>query len=422
MSAREWLFTLEAVGIKLGLSQITTLLDRLGRPERAFRTITVAGTNGKGSVTALIDAGLRAAGVRTGRYTSPHLCAIEERIVINGLAVTPARFDALAERIRDAAGALADPPSFFEATTALALLAFREAGVETAVLEVGLGGRLDATNAVDAGVAVITTIDFDHQEYLGHTLPAIAAEKAGIIKPGALVVAAPQPAEAARVLADTATRQQATLLWSDEGVRVDATVDARGSLLRLTTPVRDYGAVHLALPGRHQIGNAVVAVRALEALSARGWPAVPATAIREALATVVWPARLEWLQYHGVDVLIDGAHNPAGARALASFLQEVGMAPVTCVVGVMRDKAVRDMLEALAPVTARWIATTAPSPRALAAEPLAEACRAAAAGRDVSAVPDPIAALDRACAAGGPVVVAGSLYLAGHLRGHVILC
>ena len=163
MHARSWLFSLETIGIKLGLSQITRLLDELGRPERAYRTVTVAGTNGKGSVTAMIERGLRAAGHRTGRYTSPHLVGIEERIVIDGVPIAADTFDALAERVRQAAATLDAPPSFFEATTALALLAFREAGVTIAVLEVGLGGRLDATNVVDSSVVAITYTELDHQ-------------------------------------------------------------------------------------------------------------------------------------------------------------------------------------------------------------------------------------------------------------------
>ena len=170
MHARNWLFSLEAIGIKLGLSQITRLLDGLGHPELSYRSVTVAGTNGKGSVTAMIERGLRAAGHRTGRYTSPHLVHIEERIVIDGQPIPHEVFDDFAERVRTAATGLDAPPSFFEATTALALLAFREAGVTTAVLEVGLGGRLDATNVVDASTVAITSIALDHQEYLGNTL------------------------------------------------------------------------------------------------------------------------------------------------------------------------------------------------------------------------------------------------------------
>lgn len=416
MHVRDWLFSLETIGIKLGLSQITRLLEALGHPESAFRAITVAGTNGKGSVTAMVERGLRAAGYATGRYTSPHLVRIEERMAINGTPVDAEAFTRCAEQVREAAAQLDAPPSFFEATTALALVAFRDAGVHTAVLEVGLGGRLDATNAVDATVAVITAIDYDHQEYLGDTLPAIAGEKAGIIKPGARVIVADNPPEVMAVIAEAAHRVGATLVQATAGVRVAAEAGPQGSLLQVHTPVRDYAGLPLRLAGRHQIGNGVVAVRVLETLASAGWPAVDAAAIAAALADVDWPARLEWRAWRGHPVLIDGAHNPAGAAALASFLQEMIGRPVPVVVGVMRDKAVDAIVSTLAPCASVFVATAAVSPRALPANQLAAVCRAASAGRPVLAVGDPMAAIDRAVTYGSPVVVAGSLYLAGHIR------
>nr|MBP8274427.1 bifunctional folylpolyglutamate synthase/dihydrofolate synthase [Acidobacteriota bacterium] len=188
MTAREYLFSLEQIGIKLGLEQIRLLLLALDCPDLAFPSIIVAGTNGKGSVTAMIERGLREAGHRTGRYISPHLVAIEERVAIDGVPIAEATFDRLAARVRQASASLPFPPSFFEATTALALEAFRDARVDVAVLEVGLGGRLDATNAVSPVMAVITAIDLDHQQYLGNSIEEIAYEKAGIIKPGVSTV------------------------------------------------------------------------------------------------------------------------------------------------------------------------------------------------------------------------------------------
>lgn len=416
-AAREWVFSLEAIGIKLGLSQITTLLAALGHPERRFRSVTVAGTNGKGSTTAMIERGLRAAGLTTGRYTSPHLVHIEERITINGSPITAAHFDAYAAQVRAAADhVLPHPPSFFEATTAMALIAFAEAGVDTAVLEVGLGGRLDATNVVDAAVAVITPVDFDHQLYLGNTLQAIAGEKAGIIKPGALVCVGPQPDVARDVIAARAAGQGATVVWSNEAATIEASVDARGSDLHLTTPVRRYPRLRVGLAGRHQIDNAVLAVLVLESLPAAGWPEMPVNAIATALADVEWPARLEWRSTPDGDVLIDGAHNPAGARALASFVHEAIGHPVPLVVGVMADKAVDDVVAALAPVAAAWVVTSPASPRALSPAALAAVCRRHSTA-PVLEVADVRAAL---AAAGhlrpGPIVVAGSLYLAGELR------
>lgn len=420
MHVRDWLFSLETIGIKLGLSQISRLLEALGHPEGTYRAITVAGTNGKGSVTAMIERGLRAAGYATGRYTSPHLVHIEERIAVNGTPITADAFTHCAERVREAAGRLEAPPSFFEATTALALLAFRDAGVHTAVLEVGLGGRLDATNAVHAEVAVITAIDYDHQEYLGTTLPAIAREKAGIIKAGARVIVAGNPPEVMAVIEEAAHRTGATLVEAVADVRVEADAAPHGSTLRMRTPVRAYPGVHLRLPGRHQIANAVVAVRALETLEAAGWPSVGPAAIATALRDVEWPARLEWGLWHGRPVLIDGAHNPAGAAALASFLEEMVGHPVPVVVGVMRDKAADAIITALAPRAAVFVTTAAPSPRAMPAGQLAAICRAVAGARPVQAVDDPLAAVEAAAAQGTPVVIAGSLYLAGHIRAALI--
>lgn len=411
MHVRDWLFSLEAIGIKLGLSQIQRLLDALGHPERAYPSITIAGTNGKGSVTAIVERGLRAAGRRTGRYTSPHLIDIEERIAIDGRAITSDTFDRLAAEVQAAAAVLEAPPSFFEATTALALLAFREAGVDIAVLEVGLGGRLDATNAVDASLVAITAIALDHQEYLGHSLTAIAGEKAGVIKPGATVVMAPNAPEVEAVIRAYAATQNATVVAALHDVSSDATVGTRGSLVTLTTPARAYGECRLSLSGRHQITNAIVAVRTLEAV-----PEVSEAAIGTALADVEWPARLEWLQSGTTDVLLDGAHNPAGAEALAAFVTEMIDHPVALVIGVMGDKAVEGIVAALAPVASHIVATAAPSPRALSPDALADICRQCAPHLPIAVEPDAAQAITIAATHGAPVVVAGSLYLAGHVR------
>lgn len=415
MHVRDWLFSLESIGIKLGLSQVRHLLTALGHPETAYRVITVAGTNGKGSVTAMVERGLRAAGHQTGRYTSPHLVSIEERIVINGHAIAPLVFDRLADQVRTAAAALDAPPSFFEATTALALLAFREAAVDIAVLEVGLGGRLDATNAVDAPLVAITAVALDHQEYLGDTLAAIAAEKAGVIKRGATVILGPNAPEVDAVIRQHAAALDASVIPALGGVTCTSTVTTHGSRVTLTTPVRSYGTCDLRLSGRHQIANALVAVRVLEAVTD-----MPAHAIVTALADVDWPARLEWLRagtgVDAVDVLVDGAHNPAGAQALAAFVMEQIGHPVPVVMGVMRDKAVADMVAALTPVVRRFIVTAAPSPRALPPSDLAAVCRQVAPHLPVDVEPDAGTAIVRAAATGSPVVVAGSLYLAGHVR------
>ena len=420
MSPRDYLFSLEHLGIKLGLDQIRALLAALDRPDRHYPSIVIAGTNGKGSVTAMVERGLRAAGYRTGRYTSPHLVHLEERIAIDGRDIAAGDLDRLAERVQSAAHALAAPPSFFEATTALALEAFRDARVDVAVLEVGLGGRLDATNAVDSMAVAITSVDFDHEAYLGHTLEAIAGEKAGVIKSHGLVVLGENAPVVCEVVAGVAQSRAARLIYAPDGVTASARMVDGRTVVALRTPLTDYGPVRLGLRGRHQVANAVVAARLLEELAADGRLHVAADDIRTALETVLWPGRLELRQFRGHDVLIDGAHNPAGARALAAYLHEAYGRPVPMVVGAMSDKHIAAMLAALAPAASRFICTAVDSPRAAPAADIATLARAAAADHpslgSVVAVTPPIAALEAAVAQGSPVVVAGSLYLAGELR------
>jgi len=404
--AVEFLFSLERFGMKFGLANIATLCAALGNPQDTFRSIIVAGTNGKGSVTAMVDTALGAAGHASARYTSPHLQRLEERFVIGGAEVTPAALEASAGRIRRtvealvAAGDLPSLPTFFECTTAVAFDLFREARVEIAVLEVGLGGRLDSTNIVSPIAAAIVSIDFDHEEQLGSTLASIAAEKAGVIKPGIPVVCGPLPAEALAVIAAVCAEQRATLIRTDG----DAALAARVA----STPI--------GLRGRHQQANAAVALRLLDALSedgVRGVP-VPEEAMRAGLATAAWPGRLEAFNARSCEILLDAAHNPAGARALASYLEAEFPAGVTLVFGAMRDKALREMLGALLPAAAAIVCTTAPSPRAMPAAELAAVVGGLGSRADV--VPDPIVAVARACERGKPVVVAGSIFLIGPVR------
>jgi dihydrofolate synthase/folylpolyglutamate synthase len=267
----DYLHSLELFGIKFGLDNIRAIMEELGHPETAFRAVHVAGTNGKGSVTAMVDAVLRAAGHRSARYTSPHLVDLTERFVVDGRPVREAELSRAVERVRHAvlrlqsAGRLDVHPTFFEVTTAAAFELFRSAGVEVAVCEVGLGGRLDATNVLTPQASAITSIAFDHQQYLGHTLGEIAAEKAGIIKEGIPVVVGDVVGEAASVIADAARERGAPLIRAREGVSVEpGSRPARGQAIRLRTARADYGEIALGLAGRHQIGNAVVAVRLLE--------------------------------------------------------------------------------------------------------------------------------------------------------------
>lgn len=422
MTPRERLATREFFGVKLGLDTMHALVGALGHPERAFVPVIVAGTNGKGSVTAMAARALLAAGLRVGRYTSPHLVHLRERFVVDEVAATDQHLDAALAAVFDAeAGLLAreaipGPATYFELTTAAAFMVFRTAGVQVAVLEVGLGGRLDATNVVDAPWAVITSIGLDHAAQLGPTRGAIAAEKAGVIGPGATVVSGVSDDEAGRVIADACARRQARLIRAGDGVRLHVEDDAGETTLIIETPVRAYGPVRLALRGAHQVSNAIVAVRLLEALEAAGIGG-GREAVEAGLAEAHWPGRLERRALPGgVPAVLDGAHNADGAAALARWLEASGFAPVTLVIACMRDKDVRALLAPLLPLAVRVVATTLDFPRALPARDLADVVATMAPGLPVSAEPSPAAALQAASEGGGRVVVAGSLFLVGAAR------
>ena len=415
-TVRHWLFGLEAAGtITLGLAPIRSLLASLGHPEQSFTAITIAGTNGKGSVSAMVERGLRAAGCRTGRYTSPHLVDVTERVVVDGRPVSEQAFDHATAMVRAAAALERTPPTFFEATTAIAFVAFRDAGVDVAVLEVGLGGRLDATNAVDAPLVAITNIGLDHQEYLGHTIEAIAAEKAGVIKPGASAILGRTGQAAIDVLSRAAERVHASVTLAPDGVVAHAVIGLRETTLDLTTPARAYGPLRLSLLGRHQVDNAVTAVRTLEAAQALGIAPVGVDAVRAALSDARWPGRLDWRTWRGHDVLVDGAHNADGARALAAFLRETVQRPVPIVIGIMRDKAIADVIGALAPSASVFVCTTCAAPRAATPEQLADEAARVAPGVPRVVAARPLEALAEAARHTEPIVVAGSLFLAGEV-------
>ena len=396
-----WLFALEQFGIKFGLDNISAIVARLGHPERAFRSVHIAGTNGKGSVTAMIDAALRAAGHRSARYTSPHLVDLPERFVIDGRPVAQAELIATIAVVRDAidglraGGGLDVQPTFFEVTTAIAFELFRRAGVEVAVLEVGLGGRLDATNVVsppDVAVTAITSIAFDHQIHLGTTLRAIAIEKAGIIKRGVPVVVGPLEPEAAAA--------------------VDEIAASRGAAL-IRTDARDCDGMTIGLAGAHQRSNAAVAMRVLELLDHQGI-ALPATAIASGLAQPEWPGRLDVRRLaDGRELLLDAAHNPAGALSLASYLRAEGGAPRPLVFAAMRDKDVEGMFAALRPTVGRLIITRASNARSADPESLAAVARAIAPALPIAIEPSLDAALDTAWRSSPQIVVAGSVFLLG---------
>ena len=413
----DFLYGLERLGMKFGLANIAALSDELGHPERTFKSLVVAGTNGKGSVTVMAETALRAAGLRTARYTSPHLVRLEERFVIDGREVDTADLrdalgsvqtavDSLIQR-----GVLEALPTFFEVATAAAFELFRRAAVEIAVLEVGLGGRLDATNVVTPIATAITSIDLDHQAQLGYTIESIAREKAGIVKPGVPLVCGAVPEAAERVIREICEAQQSRLIRVTDVVTI--VPRAQDDAIDVRTSRRSLDRVTLALPGRHQRDNAAVAVALLDELTRQGI-AIPDHAVREGLTQAQWPARLERFVIRGVEVLLDAAHNPAGARALASHLQEIGWARITLLFGAMGDKDVTGMLEAVGPLCEIIVCTTAPNPRARPAAELAQLASAFA--PTVAAIDDPAVALEFALARGRPVVAAGSIFLIGPLR------
>jgi dihydrofolate synthase/folylpolyglutamate synthase len=405
MSPRERLFALEQFGIKLGLGNITALVQALNHPERAFPVVHVAGTNGKGSVTAMVERGLRAAGHRTGRYTSPHLTHIEERVAIDGQPIDAATFDRVAADVLDlidrlrAAGTTEHLPTFFEATTAIAFEVFRRKEVTVGVIEVGLGGRYDATNVVTPLVTAITSIAFDHERHLGNSLAQIAFEKAGIIKAGVPVIVGGMPQEARRVI--------------EEVARVAGAPVAEGRERPGGT------AVPLALQGAHQRGNAAVAAEVLRRCDDAGL-VVRRDHIITALSDVEWPARVEWLRLpSGHDVLIDAAHNPAGAEALAVYAASV-MEPSPLVLGVMKDKDVDALAGAIAPAVSVFVVTEAPTPRALPAVLLAGRLRQLFPAVTVLEREQPEAALTLALESSPRAIAAGSIFLVGPLRERLI--
>ena len=395
----------EHAGMRPGLERIETLLEALGNPERRYTLVQVAGTNGKGSVAAMLAGILKADGRRVGLYTSPHLVSFRERIRVDGEAIAEDDvadgFDAIATLV-----ARVDA-TMFEASTALALDHFAREAVDVAVLEVGLGGRLDATTVGTPAVTALARIDLDHQEVLGATLAAIAAEKAAIIRSGVAVSAAQAP-EAADVLIARAAAVGVPLLMEGRelSVRVRArdldaqTIDAAGPGWRLE-------GLRLPLLGVYQPSNAVVALAAARALG------VGDAACREGLARARWPGRFEVLRARDRIVVLDGAHNPAGAAALAASLTEwFGTTPLTLVFGALRDKDAPGMLAALAPRARRLIFTASSSPRAARPEALRDA---APAGATVELADSALEAL--ALAAREPrtpiLCVAGSLSLLG---------
>ena len=422
----ERLFALENFGIKLGLHNMQALCAALGHPERSFASLHVAGTNGKGSVTAFAHRALLSEGIRAARYVSPHLVDLSERFMIGASPVDARTLQQTADDVLACVdrlksdGTLPVTPTFFEVTTAMAFEMFRRAGVEVAVIEVGLGGRFDATNVVTPAVAAITTIGMDHQQHLGTTIAAIAREKAGIIKSGVPVVIGDLPPDAVAVVRAVAEEHGSDVVTAPADVIAEVTMEDGRARATLETPDARYGPLTLSLRGSHQVGNAIVAVRLLETARRQGIT-VSRDAIEQALTTTDWPARLELLTVErGRRVLIDAAHNPDGADALADYLRQQHPEKLPLVISVMRDKDIDQILATLVPVSSDVIATRAPSPRAIPEDELARKVADAQTllGRvpSVRAIADPAAAVAAALERSDIVCVAGSIFLAGAVR------
>ena len=420
----EYLFGLQKYGIKFGLANSALLLEHMGGPQRRFRSVHIAGTNGKGSTAAYLDSMLRAAGHRVGLYTSPHLVSFTERIRIDGEPITEQRVVELAERVRrsyegrpapDGQGVLS--PTFFEVTTAMAFTCFAEEGVDIAVVEAGMGGRLDSTNVITPLVSVITNIDLEHTEFLGPTLAAIAGEKAGIIKEGVPVVTGTVQPEALAVIEAQASAKHARLYRMPEdfgpenlspGVR--PAFDYRG-IFRSTKGLR------AGLLGRHQVMNAGLALAATECLAAAGVP-LPDDAVRSGLASARWPGRLEQVAERP-DIYLDGAHNPASAAVLAQALAELKRATgrLHLVLGILRDKDYAGIIERLVPLADHVVVTMPRYERAMDVRSLAGEVRSLCSSvTESEGLGEAIALARGVAAADDLIVVTGSLYTVGDAR------
>lgn len=411
----DWIHGARRFGEKKGLSNMEALLGALGNPERALKCVHVAGTNAKGSVCALIESALRAGGYETGLYTSPYLVGYLERIRINGAPVFETLFEWAGNLVREAALSIPEfAPTAFELGTAVAYLVFAERGVDVAVIETGIGGRLDPTNVIVPEVSVIANIGLDHMDQLGGTIREIALEKAGIIKPDRPVALYPQKDAAAAEVIERVSRERGAKLLKAESLPLRVMdIDARGASFRCEMP--HLGAVEagVRLAGRHQVENARLALAALELLKERGWALNPQD-IARGFAAARWPGRLDWADE---GLLLDGAHNPQAARALREYLAEfLSGRRIVLLTAMMRDKQPEACAEILAPFAARVFATQVEGPRALPAGALAALYRAH--GAPAEAWPEPAEALEKARAAaesGGAVVACGSLYLVGEL-------
>ena len=421
---RELAAPTQAATAKFNLENISVLAQHLGHPENKYPSVHIAGTNGKGSTAAFLEAMLREAGYRTGLYTSPHLERINERIRMDGEPIPDEAFAEVFTRIREliekllADGTLRAHPTFFECVTAIAFLYFAEAGVDFAVFETGLGGRLDSTNILTPQVSVITRIDFDHETFLGHSLREIAAEKAGIIKPTVPVVIAEQRNEVREVLVARASELQSPLVETASDYAVESLRTEEG---RVRAVVRARGAdkpinIDPQLAGRFQLQNALNALATAHLLKEQGYRLADGV-IELGIATAVWPGRIEKVRSLP-DIFVDGAHNPSSAHELAAFIDEnFAGCRIVMIFGALRDKAVDEIAGILFPRAAHVIFTEPATSRAISASQVAEIAGHYAESSEI--IPDASGALDAALAMVAPrdaIFITGSLYLVGQLR------
>jgi dihydrofolate synthase/folylpolyglutamate synthase len=428
----------QAPSHKFDLAHMRVLLAALGHPEKRFPAVLIAGTNGKGSTAATLAAILEASGLKTGLYTSPHLVRINERIRLNGHAIGDDDFamlhdvvDRTAERLV-AEGDLPWHPSFFEMLTAMAFEYFANSRPDMVVLEVGMGGRLDATNVVEPRLSIITDVSLDHQKYLGETIAEIAREKAGIIRQGGVVVTLPQLAEANDVIGNAILDAGARAVNAvpyvppiSPGSASSLSATEKPTGIRNRYPLEVMGRrimVESPLVGRHQLRNLALAIAAAEELHKQGMAQITPETIAQGIRQTRWPGRFQVIPAEGgnPEYVLDVAHNPAGAWALRSTLSayddsETGR-EITMIFGAMRDKAIREIGEILFPIASRVILTSANNPRAATAEEIREAAARVAAGTDLQEAEDVAAALAKAKKLAGSnalVVITGSIYIVG---------
>jgi dihydrofolate synthase/folylpolyglutamate synthase len=420
-AAIEYLYGLQKHGIKLGLETMRALLDAIGNPQRRLRVLHIGGTNGKGSTAAMAAAMLQASGLRVGLYTSPHLVEFRERIRVNGIMIAEDQLADLAELVRAAARPAASP-TFFEATTAMALRYFAESQVDIVVLEVGMGGRFDATNVVQPVACAITTIALDHQEYLGRTEASIAFEKAGIIKPAVPVVIGKMGPEAGAVIRHNAVERTAPL-WR---LGAEFAVESEGpERFAYRGPAWAFEGLRCGLAGRHQLDNAACAIALLETAGKSEVP-VDEAAVRKGLQSVLWEGRLEIIDEYP-RVLLDGAHNPAAAVVLARYLEGFLVthpdSRIILVWGMMRDKDHRGFITPLLPLLSEIVLTQAGLARSATVEELRLAL--AQWRKPLFDAPLPVEAVwmaKKRAAACDLICVAGSLMLLGDVKAAVRGC